>query len=318
MWQVLFILLAITPGSAAAHAFDPAVALLQEVAVGRFAVQWRLAPGSEASPTLELPDHCRPRIVSAPLTSLVDCQPRGLRGFEVGLPSGGADRQDVFVRVSFVDGEVHMGSVHLDKPSWPVPAALGGPWMSVAARYLWLGVEHILLGVDHLLFVLGLLLLVPHLRRLIATLTAFTIAHSITLALAALDLLRVAPAPVEALIAASIVLVAHELTHDPAASPTLTRSRPWLVAFAFGLLHGLGFAGALREIGLPPGQLPLALLTFNLGVEAGQLLFVALLFWPVRHWQRWEEHSRLIRLAPAYGIGMVAVWWVIERTASFL
>jgi hypothetical protein len=313
-----FVLGLVAAREVAAHAFDPAVALFEEIGAGRFTVQWRLAPGSEARPVLELPEHCTPRTVSAPATTVLDCSPHGLRGFEIGFPSGFTGREDVFLRVSFASGDVQMASVHRDRPAWLIPAAPDGPWLAVATRYFWLGIEHILLGLDHLLFVLGLLLLVPHLRLLIATLTAFTIAHSITLALATLDVLRVAPAPVEALIAASIVLIAHELTRDPAAPPTLTRRRPWLVAFAFGLLHGLGFAGALREIGLPSGQLPLALLAFNLGVEAGQLLFVALLLWPARRWHSAAAGSTPIRLVPAYLIGAIAVSWVIERATNLL
>src|SRR5262249_43100003 len=146
---------------------------------------------------------------------------------------------------------------------------------AVLSGYVRLGITHILLGADHLLFVLGLLLLVPSLGMLVRTITAFTLAHSVTLGLAVLGLIAVPAAPVEALIAASIVLVALELVRDPGAAPTLGRRAPWAIALGFGLLHGLGFAGALADVGLPADRIPLALLGFNAGVEVGQLAFVA-------------------------------------------
>jgi hydrogenase/urease accessory protein HupE len=197
-----------------------------------------------------------------------------------------------------------------------VAAAAGGT--QVAATYVGLGVEHILLGVDHLLFVLALLILVDGWRRLVWTITAFTVAHSITLAAATLGWAALPPPPVEAVIALSIVFVAGEILHARQGRPGLSLRMPWLVAFSFGLLHGFGFAGALAEIGLPQQQIPLALFTFNVGVEVGQLLFVAavlllgrlpgFLRLPVPAW--WPQVA-------AYGIGSVAVVWVLERLAAF-
>jgi hydrogenase/urease accessory protein HupE len=188
----------------------------------------------------------------------------------------------------------------------------------VTRTYLHLGVEHILLGIDHLLFVLALLLLVEGRRRLVGTVTAFTVAHSITLAAATLGLVYIPQQPVEAIIALSILFVAAEIVHCHQGQPGLTERRPWVVAFVFGLLHGLGFAGALREIGLPEQSIPLALLFFNLGVEVGQLLFIAVagaigailhrlvVAWPAWVWQ-----------LPAYGIGTIAAYWTLERLAGF-
>ena len=185
-----------------------------------------------------------------------------------------------------------------------------------------LGIEHILLGIDHLLFVLALLLLVNGVGRLVATVTAFTVAHSITLGAATLGFVHVPSAPVEAIIALSILFLASELARRRAAAggvrdeaANLTARFPWIVAFSFGLLHGFGFAGALSEVGVPEQAVPLALLFFNVGVELGQLLFIAAVFgfaWLVRLtavrvpaiWQR----------AVAYGIGSVAAFWVVERT----
>ena len=145
----------------------------------------------------------------------------------------------------------------------------------VVKLYTKLGIEHILIGIDHLLFVLGLLLLVNGFRLLIQTITAFTLAHSITLALSALDLVHIPQAPVEAVIALSIVFLAREYLMVLRGQDSLTARYPWIVAFSFGLLHGFGFAGVLQEIGLPQQDVPLALLTFNLGVEIGQLIFIS-------------------------------------------
>jgi hydrogenase/urease accessory protein HupE len=201
------------------------------------------------------------------------------------------------------------------QPSNPafVVEASAGAW-EVARTYLILGVEHILFGIDHLLFVLALLLVVKGAGRVVATVTAFTIAHSITLAAATLGLVRVPGPPVEAMIALSIVFVAAEIVHGARGRPGLTARRPWVVAFTFGLLHGLGFAGALSEVGLPQNAIPLALFFFNVGVELGQLLFIgafavaALVIARARIlWPRWLE------IAPAYPIGSIAMFWVLQR-----
>jgi hydrogenase/urease accessory protein HupE len=183
-----------------------------------------------------------------------------------------------------------------------------------------LGVEHILLGIDHLLFVLALLMIVAGWRKLVATVTAFTLAHSITLAAATLGWVHVPQAPVEAVIALSILFVAAEIVHWKQGRPGITRRKPWLVAFTFGLLHGFGFAGALTEIGLPEHAIPLALLFFNLGVEAGQLLFIGAVFaaWAVLSRIPWPE--RVLEQAwrvPVYVIGALAGFWTIERIAGF-
>ncbi|MES1161646.1 MAG: HupE/UreJ family protein, partial [Rhizobacter sp.] len=182
----------------------------------------------------------------------------------------------------------------------------------IARAYLLLGVEHILTGIDHLLFVIGLLFLVGFNRRLLWTITAFTAAHSLTLASSALGWLVLRPPPVEATIALSIVLVAAEALHR---RETLARRWPALVAFLFGLVHGLGFAGALKEIGLPDNHLLVALLTFNVGVEIGQLMTVgaAWLLW--RATARWPQ-LMTARTAALYGIGSVAAYWSWLRVAA--
>jgi hydrogenase/urease accessory protein HupE len=195
-------------------------------------------------------------------------------------------------------------------PEWPIT-------ITGIRTYVRLGVEHILFGIDHLLFVLCLLLLVRDIRRLLGTITAFTLAHSITLAAATLGFVRVSATPVEATIALSIVFLASELVRGEAGRSAVTRSYPWLVAFSFGLLHGLGFAGALAEIGLPQGEIPLALFAFNVGVELGQLAFITAVL----------LLARLVRVVPlrlpawapdtaGYAIGAMASFWVFSRLAA--
>ncbi len=194
-----------------------------------------------------------------------------------------------------------------------------GSWQATAKRYFKLGLEHILGGVDHLLFVAGLLLLVRGMRKLLLTITAFTVAHSITLALSVLGLFELPSEPVEAVIALSIVFLAVENVHLRRGKSGITSRFPWIVSFAFGLIHGLGFAGALGDLGLPQADVPSALLFFNLGVEAGQLLFVAgwivlvglisrmKLKWPAR-----------LALAAEYALGIVASYWLLERSIAML
>lgn len=241
----------------------------------------------------------------------------GLDGTEFTVDGLSGTLTDVLVRIERVGGTSQVLRLKPDSPSFviePVPGRL-----QVAATYSGLGIEHILLGIDHLLFVLALLMLVDTIRRLVLTITAFTLAHSITLAAATLGWIAVPPPPVEAVIALSIVFVAGEIIHSRQGRPGLAQRVPWLVAFTFGLLHGFGFAGALSEIGLPQQQIPLALFTFNVGVEIGQLLFVAavLLLARMPQWLRvpvpgwWRE-------AAAYGIGSVAMFWVFERVTSFV
>lgn len=239
-----------------------------------------------------------------------------LRGQIVTIAGLENTMTDALVRVAFLDGSSWIRRLTPQEPSAAIPSRQGG-W-SVAALYLKLGVEHILLGIDHLLFVLALLIITRGRWLLIKTVTAFTIAHSITLALATLGYVHLPSAPVEALIALSIAFVAVEIVRQWRGHEGLTSRAPWLVAFAFGLLHGLGFAGALSEIGLPEGQIPLALFFFNLGVEIGQLLFIAAMLGILAvsrrarsSWPGWT------RLAAPYAIGSIAMFWVIERVAAF-
>ena len=243
-------------------------------------------------------------------------QPGGLEGKKIGidgLSDGGAE---VLVRVVHNEGSTQVARLVPTRTHFVVEAKVG--LFEVARTYVLLGIEHILLGIDHLLFVFALLLIVSGGSRIVATVTAFTVAHTITLVAATLGWLNLPPAPVEATIALSIVFLAREIVTTWRGKPSLTQRKPWLVAFVFGLLHGLGFAGALAEIGLPQQAIPLALLCFNVGVEIGQLGFVAAVLGlgfvarrvlaPQRDWLRWT--------AP-YAIGGVACIWTVQRIATF-
>jgi hypothetical protein len=197
-------------------------------------------------------------------------------------------------------------------------AGSGTLW-DAAQRYTTLGIEHILLGIDHLLFVLGLLLIVQGPWMLVKTITAFTLAHSITLGLATLGLVNIPPRPVDAAIALSIVFLAVEILHARQGRFGLTYHHPWVIAFGFGLLHGLGFAGALTGIGLPQSEIPLALLFFNVGVEIGQLVFVLaflLMRWSFTQLEvRWSRSAQLI---PVYFVGTVATYWLLQRIGAIV
>jgi len=239
----------------------------------------------------------------------------GLGGQRLSAQSPPELRVEVLIRIQPAAGTLITGRLVTPAGAFVVPEA-PTRW-GIAATYLRLGVEHILTGFDHLSFVLGLMLLVPSWRVLVATITAFTAAHSLTLAGASVGWIRLPSAPVEAVIALSIVFVAREAWRKAAGQTGLTARRPWLLAFLFGLLHGLGFAGALSEIGLPAGDVPLALLTFNAGVELGQLAFVAVAAAVFELVRRCLPRRPWMVVVPAYGIGTLAAFWCFERISGF-
>jgi hypothetical protein len=244
--------------------------------------------------------------------------PSGLNGKAIEFPALADSRIDILVRLERLDGSVQLERILPSAPSF-IPKASPGA-SEVAITYLSIGIGHILLGFDHLLFVLALVMIVKSTRRLLVTITAFTVAHSITLSLATLGVLHVPGPPVEAIIALSIVFVASEIIHQRQGREGLASRKPWVVAFAFGLLHGLGFAGALAEVGLPENSIPLALLFFNIGVEIGQVLFIVAVLAIYRVLlQPLAGRFDLARLAPlqAYAIGGVASYWLIERVSGF-
>ncbi len=236
-------------------------------------------------------------------------------------------REGVLLTVTWADGTSASRMVMREGVAITVDLILfqagSGSWLAAAERYLGLGIEHILLGIDHLLFVLALLLMVRGPLILLKTITAFTVAHSITLALATLSVIEMPSQPVEAAIALSIVFVCIEIVHARQGRVGLTYRYPWVVAFAFGLLHGLGFAGALAEIGFPPPEIPLALLFFNIGVEIGQLIFVVSVLVGIAAWSLISKSLQApswtwVRTVTVYVIGTLATYWFIERAATIL
>jgi len=310
---------------AAGHRLAPSLLELREVGNGQVTVLWKTPlqrpVGSDLEPVL--PAHCdatetptaTPDATSLTLRWSVRCGERGLVDSEVAVRGLETSGTNALVRISLADGRNVRVVLHADAPSMSVPERQSR--IEVAEGYARLGVDHILTGFDHLLFVLGLVLLVSGRRLLLYTITSFTLGHSVTLSLAALGFVRFPQAPIEVVIAATIAILAAELARGAQAGPTPMRRFPWVMAFLFGLLHGLGFAGALAEIGLPDGEIPLALLSFNLGIEAGQLVFVAAVL-AVRALTRPaidRAPAWLVRV-PAYGMGGLAVFWVLDRTAA--
>jgi hydrogenase/urease accessory protein HupE len=319
--------LALAAGVARAHPLAPALLDLRELGGGRVAVTWKAsqfsAPGAQLAPVL--PASCRAEDAptatvdaeSVTRTWTVRCEPAGLVGTAVGFAGLGEARIDALVRVTLVDGRVIRGIVRAADPLLTIPERERR--LDVVRAYAVIGIEHILTGLDHLLFVAGLVMLVRGRRQLIKTVTAFTIGHSLSLSLSVLDIVRVPSRPTELLIALSVFVLAVELAREPIDPPSLLRRQPWAMALLFGLLHGLGFAGALREVGLPQADVPLALFAFNLGIEIGQLAFVAALLAAgaaVRAlhvgWPRWAQR------VPLYTMGSLAAFWCYERAAALM
>lgn len=307
---------------AAAHELGVSQAELVETANNQYhlAVRVGTAPGYLYGAPL-LPEHCR-----------FAGNPRGTQGagwqsFEFTCANGltAVDnirlpwrRDGIMLTAKWLDGSRAQRLFRNEAGRINVPLAQvragSGSWLNAAARYTVLGIEHILLGIDHLLFILCLLLIVQGSWMFLKTITAFTVAHSITLELATLGFVNIPPRPVEAAIALSIVFLAVEIVHAQQGRVGLTYHHPWVVAFGFGLLHGLGFAGALSEIGLRPSEIPVALLFFNVGVEIGQLIFVLaflLLRWCLGWLDiRWLRPSQLM---PVYLVGTAATYWLLQR-----
>jgi hydrogenase/urease accessory protein HupE len=311
-------------GTVGAHPLAPVLLELRELGDDRVAVAWKtpfLHPRGTA-PEPALPAACH--ALDQPTTDeegaglvtrwTARCGP--LIGARVGI-DGLSDPLAGVARVVLADGRVVQAVLSAREPSLSVPKR-PRPW-DVCRSYLRLGVEHILTGPDHLLFVFGLVLLAGTVRRVLGTVSAFTLGHSVTLSLAVLGLTAVPVHAVEVAIAASVLALAVELAREDHGAPTVMRHHPWVMAFGFGLLHGLGFAAALRQAGLPPGDVPLALFAFNTGIEVGQVAFVAVvlaigrLLAPVG-----PALPPWVRRAPVYVMGTLAAFWWFERTAEWL
>jgi hydrogenase/urease accessory protein HupE len=310
-----------------AHPLAPVLLQLEERGDGLIEVSWkqplRVVDGAERRPVL--PAACVRVATLAGAADglstterwLLDCGVEGLVGRQLGVSGLEITGTDALLRLSLRDGR---GVQRVLRPSAPIiEVPERTPRLAVARDYAGLGVRHILGGADHLLFVFGLLLLVGGGRRLVQTVTAFTVGHSITLGLATLGFVHFPSRPIEVLIALSVFWLAVDLARDPNARASWMRRAPWLMAGTFGLLHGLGFAGALAEVGLPEGEIPLALLSFNCGIEAGQLLFVSVMV-AARQALRWSAVPLPAWGArvPVYAMGSLAAFWCFERAALLL
>ena len=310
-----------------AHEIRPALLDIAEQEPGWFEVTWKVPMRGDRVLALSpvLPPSLIP--LGPPASHIVPgahiqystykTEGESLVGETVSIDGLTALQIDVLLQIKLADGRTHSAILRPKSPSFEIPAHETKG--AVAWSYWRMGTTHILGGIDHLLFVLALMLIVPGYWRLFKTITAFTVAHSISLGLASLGFVHVPPGPTEAVIALSILFLAVEVVHSRQGKVSLTERAPWIVAFVFGLFHGLGFAGALSEVGLPEHAIPLALFMFNVGVESGQILFVGAALaimavlrrvpvaWPAGSWH----------LMP-YTIGSLAAFWTIQRVGSFL
>jgi hypothetical protein len=305
----------------------PALLDIKEQNTGLFAVTWKVPTrGNRAlAITPHLPNSLE--LVGSPSVqdvagariehSTFKSNGKSLTGQLITIEGLSAVQADVLLLIQLQDGTQHSAILRPVSPEFIIP--LEASKLQVASDYWRMGTIHILEGADHLLFVLALLLIVSGLGPLVKAVTAFTVAHSITLALATLGMVHVPAAPTEAIIALSILFLATEIVHKHNGQFSLTETYPWVIAFIFGLFHGLGFAGALSEIGVPQHEVPLALFMFNVGVETGQLLFIAAVLGLIAVLKRLPltAPQGSWRMLP-YAIGSIAAFWTIERVVSFL
>lgn len=316
--------LALVPDSARADELRPAYIEMTEQSPGQWSVLWKASTNSRLgqSGQVIIPANCKiegerqREFAGSNILIRLDLRCDGsLQGQTVGLKGLALSTTDALVRIAPIDSAMQTLRLTPDQPV----ATLASPSIitNVAATYTIIGIEHILLGFDHLFFVLALVLLLKGGWLIAKTVTAFTVAHSITLVGTTLGWLSLPSQPVEAVIALSIIFLAVEVVKARPGDLRLSERFPWIVAFLFGLLHGFGFAGALAEIGLPEGDVPLALLTFNLGVEIGQLAIVAAalaLLYGLRKFRvQWLHPAKT---ALAYGIGIISTYWFIERMVA--
>lgn len=324
MRKVILLFLVLFSSMVHAHEIRPAYLQITETANHRYDVFWHVPSRGSSIPKLdvvfpagtEISGEDRPNFVDGFANFSYQIKlSESLTGKIVRIDGLKKTLIDVLVRVEFASGEQATFMLQPNNNSVQIPGATSN-W-EVIKLYTILGVEHILFGFDHLLFVLALIIIAKGKWKIIKTVTAFTLAHSITLTLASLGLVHIPGAPVEAVIALSIVFLAVEILNVQKGKPSLTSQKPWLVAFSFGLLHGFGFAGALADIGLPQQAIPYALGFFNLGVELGQLAFVfAMLgiFWLAK---KMKINLKTPQKIAAYGIGSIAAFWMIERVVGF-
>ncbi len=320
------IVLAASLAPAAAHEARPGFLELRETSPETYSLLWKKPTGGEVEIQIApaLPEGCRlatpDRQVLSPGATIVHgtltC-PGGLDGKTIAIAGLESTVTDVLVRLHHADGRLES---HLLRPVTP-SVVLGGTTGGAqrALGYLRLGVQHILLGVDHLLFVLGLLLIVSDRWTLLKTITSFTVAHSLTLAIATLGYASAPLPPLNAAIALSILFLGPEIARTWRGESSFTIRHPWVVAFAFGLLHGFGFASGLSAMGLPKAEIPLALLLFNAGVELGQLAFVGGVVLLLRSFRVLEiRWPRVVERLPGYAVGSLGAYWTLQRTLILL
>jgi hypothetical protein len=319
---LVLLLVAFLPRPANGHELRPGFLELREIDAGIYSLLWKKPAGGEIEIYIApvIPANCRLNTSAQQaltpgalvVRGVLTCD-GGIEGKTVAIDGLASTVTDVLVRVHHADGRLES---HLLKPMNPT-VTLGAPTSSWGRSlgYLRLGVEHILLGVDHLLFVLGLLLIVGDRWMLLKTITSFTAAHSLTLAIATLGYASAPLLPLNATIALSILFLGPEIVRKWRGESSFTIAHPWIVAFAFGLLHGFGFASGLTTMGLPQAEIPLALLLFNAGVEIGQLFFVAVMVGLERAFRTLEiSWPRAVQALPGYAVGTLGAFWTIQRT----
>jgi hydrogenase/urease accessory protein HupE len=303
----------------------PGYLSLEEQVNDVFAITWKQPQYKGTAPlNIQLPDNCTSQsevssrsIRGATVAKWMVSCPAGISGTHIAVDGLLATETDVLLQIRWSDSSNNSIILTPSKPSYLITGLT--PTSEVVSSYFLFGIEHILTGTDHLLFVFALLLIVTNTRKLIVTITSFTFAHSITLAASTLNLFQLPQQPVEAAIALSIMFLAAEIVHGKRGHPGAAARWPWLIAFIFGLLHGFGFAGALAELGLPQDAIPLALIFFNLGVEAGQLLFVGsiIILGAILQKVTMSLHTEKFQTISVYIIGGLASFWMIQRVAAF-
>jgi hydrogenase/urease accessory protein HupE len=324
---LLLAAVALMPLASFAHEARPAYLEIKETAPGQFSVLWRtpVLAGMRLPLVLQMPEgvkNVRPPVVDELADSLaerrwIDTGPNGLAGKRVEITGLQLTITDALVRVELLDGRTIQAIARPSQP-WVEVAASQSRW-EVMGTYIVEGLRHILFGADHLLFVLGLLLIVRNGWMLVKTVTAFTVAHSITLAVATLGYANAPALPLNAAIALSILFLGPEIVRVWRGETSFTIRHPWVVAFAFGLLHGFGFATAMTGAGLPRQDLPWALLSFNVGVELGQLGFVALILAMERSFRVLEVRwPRWVQALPGYTVGTLGAFWAIQRVGLMI
>jgi len=322
-FKVALVMLALVQ-NVSAHEVRPAYLELRQTDGAMYAVLWKVPAVGEMRLSIHprFPENCKPvgevtsyRGGDSYAEHLNIACPGGLNGRTIAIDGLSATMTDVLVRIEFTDGTTWTQRLKPSVPAAMIPKTASR--LQTSGVYLKLGVEHILSGVDHLMFVLALIILTRGGWKLVKTVTAFTLSHSVTLTAATLGFVHVPQRPVEAVIALSIVFVATEIVKVRRGIKSITASAPWMVAFSFGLIHGLGFAGGLSDAGLPALHIPTALLFFSLGVESGHFLFIGVLLSLIALARRVRiPFPRWTELVPPYAIGGVAMFWVIQRLTA--